>query len=575
MKITNINQIFFFALTLAIKISSQATAVSFSQNVYANPIPQWEIQPNQGGFAEASDIVKSSSLISESTDSQRGAKTISILSSPGENTKALWDGIEINDPSAPAGAFNLSVINARQVQSVKLFVGVDTLEYSSGASGGVLAFDTRNYEEEKLAASLGYGAYHTNNAYLGFMGTTVSSESSEGWSTFPGATNEKDGFRRGDIYTKRRWDFGSTGSLRLVGGESSQVVDVDNFNSDNTAAQSVFKTRLAQANWLTESKNLNFKLNYFSNIRHESDSQTSTYNDIYKTQRYGAGATYNFYLTPQVPTKTGVELYQEILSAQNISQNEFHNQFNHTNLWIKGTWSPQQSSGTFTPAARASCKNGDDCSTEYGIKGQWKANRLFDFVADWTHNEHKPSWFQLWSPTFGEKSLQAEKSNRLQVGWVAQNWRIDYLLHSYQNQIVYTSKYENVGRSSIAGFTSQLFWGTLFSQTLSLNYLESRNDLNKTDLPYRPRWTLAHTTTSSLTSNLQWQSKIKAQSAQETWDHQKIGGLGTLDFRLIYKFSNLKTAASLSDISLISDKKPDNYSTKPTTWYLELSWDFS
>lgn len=145
-----------------------------------------------------------------------GITSVRIRGASTDKTLVLLDGVPMNDPATPSGAFNFSSIDLADIDRIEILSGPQGSLWGSSAIGGVIAFRTR--EADGLSAGLEGGAFGSARgwAYAGrsdgdsAISATVSAFRTDGISQADAAdgNREDDGFET--------WTAGLNGRLRLA-----------------------------------------------------------------------------------------------------------------------------------------------------------------------------------------------------------------------------------------------------------------------------------------------------------------------------------------------------------------------
>lgn len=94
-----------------------------------------------------------------------GVAAIRIRGASPDKTLVLIDGVPVDDPSDPNGAFDAASLQAGDLQRVEVLSGPQGSLWGSEAIGGVVAFTTR--ELDGLVANLEAGSLATARAFIG------------------------------------------------------------------------------------------------------------------------------------------------------------------------------------------------------------------------------------------------------------------------------------------------------------------------------------------------------------------------------------------------------------------------
>lgn len=144
-----------------------------------------------------------------------GVTSVRMRGASPDKTLVLVDGVPMNDPSDPNGAYDFSNFDLGDVERIEILSGPQGSLWGSQAIGGVISFTTR--ETSGLRAGIEGGSFGTGRAYAGAgvatdayaFGADISGLTTDGISKAAVGT-EKDGF----------WDVtaGAHGRVRLAEG---------------------------------------------------------------------------------------------------------------------------------------------------------------------------------------------------------------------------------------------------------------------------------------------------------------------------------------------------------------------
>lgn len=178
-----------------------------------------------------------------------GTASLSIRGSGGDNTMLLIDGIQLNDTSAPGGAFDFGSMDSFDVSRIEVLRGPQSVLYGSNAIGGVVNIITKTGEDGYGGQVIGeVGSYSTNRIggrffggteKLGFniSGSTMRSDGISAAEKQDGNT-EKDGYSGQTVSGKITARANDTLGFDLIGRYSKAKSDYDDFgpmDGDNVA----------------------------------------------------------------------------------------------------------------------------------------------------------------------------------------------------------------------------------------------------------------------------------------------------------------------------------------------------
>jgi vitamin B12 transporter len=137
-------------------------------------------------------------------------KSVFLRGASNDYTLILLDGIPVNDPSGPGGAFDLRLFPIEQIDHIEILKGSQSTLYGSDAMAGVINIITKKGGNKKIGLNggLNYGSFQSINANAGINGTikkidynlsythTSSDGISEALDTTGKGSFDKDGLKR-------------------------------------------------------------------------------------------------------------------------------------------------------------------------------------------------------------------------------------------------------------------------------------------------------------------------------------------------------------------------------------------
>ena len=458
----------------------------FSFNAMAQQIPVYRTQPvlvNPTNFREIEpDAVvelppNSTSKAATLDDVLRGApglvvarsggtgqpSTLFIRGAAGGHTLVLLDGVEINDPSQPAGGFDFSTVDLNLVEKIEIFKGPQALRYGSGAIGGVVNIVTKRGGDRQNIFSARAGSHQTNQLTAIRLGETYSLSVTRFETAGISAAArrpELDGHRyvgaafRGGAQLSE--DTGWEAISRVVSSSSDldfsssnsgpNFIEADdpNYHVKNWSMSHALK---GQTKWNSQWKS-NFALSRFHlrrryhnppDVINPAEFYDDRHSDSTKIESVTAYAvdsttTVSFGLSARLEQTKNSAWIAGAFADVNLSRKPF---FIHTG----GRYDYHKKFGQhFTYALGPGVRLFTDTTLTMRLASAFKA----------------PSLFQIYDSTFGNANLQPEKvwgeEASLEQGF-GENSRakITAFRYHYRDLIQFTSRYQNVSSARTSG----------------------------------------------------------------------------------------------------------------------------
>jgi vitamin B12 transporter len=162
---------------------------------------------------------------------------ISIRGAETTQTLTIIDGVRVNDPSSPGGAFDFGTLLAGSVDRIEVLRGPNSVPWGSEAIGGVVNITTAQPTEGLQGrGNIEYGSFNTVVANAGISGSsgifsgalTGGYMRSDGISAAANGT-EPDGFRQYGATGKLGVEFAPGFGLDLRGYYAQSRTDLDGF----------------------------------------------------------------------------------------------------------------------------------------------------------------------------------------------------------------------------------------------------------------------------------------------------------------------------------------------------------
>jgi len=162
---------------------------------------------------------------------------VRIRGAEGEQTLTLIDGVRVNDPSSPGGAFDFANLLAGSIDHVEVLRGPNSVPWGSQAIGGVVNVTTMQPADGLQArGNVEYGSFNSVFANGGVSGKSgiVAASLNAGYLKTDGISaaasgTEPDGYRQVGATGRVQVALTDTISLDLRGYYAHSKVDIDGF----------------------------------------------------------------------------------------------------------------------------------------------------------------------------------------------------------------------------------------------------------------------------------------------------------------------------------------------------------
>jgi vitamin B12 transporter len=162
---------------------------------------------------------------------------VRIRGAEGEQTLTLIDGVRVNDPSSPGGAFDFANLLAGSIDHVEVLRGPNSVPWGSQAIGGVVNVTTMQPADGFQArGNVEYGSFNSVFANGGVSGKSgiVAASLNAGYLKTDGISaaalgTEPDGYRQFGATGRVQIALTDTISLDLRGYYADSKVDIDGF----------------------------------------------------------------------------------------------------------------------------------------------------------------------------------------------------------------------------------------------------------------------------------------------------------------------------------------------------------
>lgn len=489
-------------------------------------ITREEIELKQ--FQTLSDALKSQSGLRVVELGGRGTQT-SVFSrgSNSNHTLVLVDGIEINDPSAPSGAFNFANFLLDDVESIEVVKGSQSVLYGADAIGAVIHIRTKRGEGPlKARAKFQAGNKSTHRESFGVSGSkddfnyafSAGLFETDGDTTPtrkrmpPNIKRDDDGYQNKVVSGKLGWQ-GDKVQASVFGRHIESKVDIDGFLSEdfdayNSSRQTylgaelkgqffndVWQPTLSFTHTDIERKNRNDRQDPLgtldrSNYAGEKD-KLSLQNDLYLLEDHLITVGYEF--EEEEMQADGFTTFGSIFGDFTQTQMTDETRQNRA-VYLQDQISlSDQLSATL--GVRHDNTDDFDSETTYRVAGRYELTPTSQVRAAYSEGFRAPSLYELYGFTpsnfgtayRGNENLTPETSENWELG-LDQSWNDSKIISSvtlFKNDIddlistIFFASSDstsvNINEAEIYGFEADLKVELTKTLDMNLNYTYTRS----------------------------------------------------------------------------------------------------
>ncbi|MBW3660329.1 MAG: TonB-dependent receptor [Gemmatimonadetes bacterium] len=371
-----------------------------------------------------------------------GVASVFLRGAPSEHTLVLVDGVEVNDPAAPAGAYDFAHLAIENVERIEILKGPQSPLYGSAAMGGVVHVFTRTpggsprgsltveggaFETWRLAASTAGGAGSVRYA------ATVAHRSTDGISASAERLGnpEDDGDRSTTLSGTFGWSASESVDLTLaIRGRRSET-DLDqegpagddpNFDTGEDEASARVEAEYAAGRW-EHRLALDFARHDRETLDRPDPARPQTrLSSEFEGRRWTAEWMAEALVGPGV-LATGLEWDEERAETALVGSGpfgDFESGLPEATARTAGGFLQHQAS--FDDRLFVTAGGRVDHHDEFGAVATWRVAPAFLVRSTGTRIRatagtgfKAPTLFQLFAPQFGNPDLEAEES----LGWDA------------------------------------------------------------------------------------------------------------------------------------------------------------
>ena len=354
-----------------------------------------------------------------------GVSTVRLRGASGDKTLTLIDGVPVNDPSAPAGGFDFSSLDAANVDRIEVLNGPQSALWGSDAIGGVVSIVTREPEGVstfveggslatiRSASSLG----HATDRYAFGVGVSTFRTAGVSKADSRDGNTEPDGFNTTTISANARVSPSDTVTVDARARMNLAAVEYDGYGPKTGVADSSDSSdaRTGSGYVRLQARNV---LGFDQTLRADLMDLDRQTHGGFPFEAAGGQQVLRWSAQRQ-QTLYGLDVGAEHRSAQE-NTGSGRQTSDAAGYYGIGRWTPQ-------PAVNLTASLRQDAVQRYGgqttgrLAGAWAAGAGFTLKSSWGQGFKAPSIFETTYPCFEcrqpgpARNLQPERSE----GWDA------------------------------------------------------------------------------------------------------------------------------------------------------------
>lgn len=510
---------FFFTLISLVFAQSSSdeiviTAPRIAKDRTVKVITQKELTRMQN--TTVADVLKAEAGIDVGRTGLGGQGSVFIRGGESGHTLVLIDGIEANDPSDPSRRFNLTLINAKDVERIEIIKGARSVAYGSDAIAGVINIVTKwnlepaekrfyfnqelgSFKTSRTEVKAGHRPFeHTQFQLKGFH------EETQGYSVAKYPNGDDDYFYRDGVgalvkteiknqtfeghydFSKIRQEFDGGANLDdpnavMKTGTHRALLAYHGEIGEKTLMPSL---RLSETRYKRDSHDPIDAVNTFGSSTITIGDAKKADIDIKTVEFLGNTFTFGGELDDEnmkidSPNASEVMLTQYMHGSAIFMSDEFVLDDLKLNAGVRGDHS-----------------NLVRNATTYRFSGSYNINSDLQLLSSYGTGFKSPTMYQFFAPTYGNSGLKPEESESWDGGFFYKikkfEWGTSYFQNDFEKLIVFnttTSKYENLDLALVHGLENSFKIKPTDSLDLSATYTWMRTRDRKTgkELPARAK----------------------------------------------------------------------------------------
>ncbi len=433
-----------------------------------------------------------------------GSTSVTVRGVGNSKVLILIDGVEVNDASSSAGAFNFGNLTSTEIERIEVLRGSQGSLWGSDAIGGVVNIITRRPDKPlDTSMSLEGGSFGTRQARGSISGMqekysfrlAAGYDETDGISSADSANgnSETDGFRNYSVLAKGTLmpsdNFELTANLRYA--DSTSEFDSFDFavglidGDENSTTEEVDGRVAGHLNLLDGDLENTFFATWAETDR--AFLADGMVNSTFKGERRTFGYQGNYYFTPDQILTVGAETERDKMSNEDFQWGGgFSGKFD-----VHSVYGQIQSKFTDFLSANASLRY--ESQEKFGSATVFRLAAAADVSdtgatvrAAFGEGFKVPTTFQLFS-SFGDPGLSPEESESWEIGILyatpddRYNLEAGYFNIDVTNEVDFsfaTFRYSNIARSKTEGFEFIIGANPIDGLQIDANYTYNKTRKN-------------------------------------------------------------------------------------------------
>ena len=425
------------------------------------------------------------------------------------HTLVLIDGVEMNDPSSPNNAYDLSTLQTNNIERIEIVRGPQSALYGTDAMAGVINIITKKGEEKPVVSLTTEGG--SNNHFKGGLNASgkykrlnfsagLSRIYTDGISVInqDKESDEKDKYSGSSISANIGYEIGASSKINFLYRFVDSKNDLDHsekfgddpnytFENEEQVFRGEFQSAFFSGFWKTKLSS-SFMKKISSGLDEADDRNlfiSSRTNN--NAERLKFEWQNNLHISEKNILTFGIERETESANTSYFSESEFgpySTEFPETSVWNNGIYIQNQmeaADGLFTTAG-ARFENHEMFGSVFTYRGAaayFLKESGTKLKATFGTGFKAPSLFYLFDPAFGNPDLEPEKSAGWDLGFeqffFQKNISLEfvYFRNDYKDIFGFDENFRtvNIDRAETYGFESGFKVDNFFNFNFSGGYI--------------------------------------------------------------------------------------------------------